>query len=167
MPRFEALGPGHDRAGFDCGAPTLSDYLQRIARQHAEKGISRTFVLVDETDPKRILGFFTLAVCEVEAPLLPTEIARKFPRGRLPGAKLARLAVGAEEQGKGYGAAVLFEAVQRVAEAGRQVGCVGLFVDAKSDRARAFYETFGFFPLWDRALELFLPFATVLEWARV
>jgi GNAT superfamily N-acetyltransferase len=165
VPRFEALGPGHDRAGFDCGEPALNDYLQKTARQHAEKGISRSFVLVNEPDPRRIIGFFTLAMCEVEAPLLPPETARKLPPGRLPGARLARMAVRLDEQGRGYGDVVLVEAIRRVAEAGRNVGCVGLFVDAKSARARAFYERFGFLRLRDRKLELFLPFATVLEWA--
>jgi len=45
------------------------------------------------------------------------------------------------------------------------VGCIGLLVDAKSDRARTVYAKFGFLPLRDRKLELFLPFPTVLEWA--
>ncbi len=165
MPKVEPLGSAHDRAGFDCGEPALNDYLQKVARQHAAKGVARTFVLAGESDPKRIIGFFTLTMCEVEAPLLPAEIAKKFPRGRLPGAKLARLAVRVDEQGKGYGGVVLVEAIRRVAEAGRNVGCVGLFVEVKSDRARTFYETFGFLPLRDRKLELFLPFPTVLDWA--
>jgi len=167
VPKVEALEAGHDRAGFDCGEPALNDYLRKTARQHAERGIARTFVLADESDPKRIIGFFTLTMCEVEAPHLPPEMAKKFPRGRLPGAKLARMAIRADEQGKGYGSVVLVEAIRRVADAGRNVGCVGLFVDAKSDRARTFYQKFGFLPLRDREFELFLPFRTVLEWAAV
>jgi hypothetical protein len=31
------------------------------SRQHLEKGISRTFVLVEDSNPTDILGFFTLA----------------------------------------------------------------------------------------------------------
>lgn len=154
MPTFEALGPGHAHADFDCGERALNEYLQKTARQHDEKGISRTFVLVNEPDPTRLIGFFTLAMCEVEAPLPPPKVARKFPSGRLPGAKLARMAVRLDEQGQGYGAAVLVEAIRRVAEAGCNVGCVGLFVDARNDRACAFYEKFGFLRLRDRKLEL-------------
>lgn len=166
MARFETLGPEHDRADFDCGEPALNDYLQKTARQHAEKGVARTFVLVAEDAPERIIGFFTLTMCEIEASLVPTVVAKKlkFPRGGLPGVKLARMAVRDDEQGKGYGNVVLFEAIQRVAAAGRDIGCVGLFVDAKGDGARTFYEHFGFLPLQDRPRELFLPFATVQAW---
>lgn len=160
--RIEPLGPGHDRAAFDSGEPALDDYLRKTARQHAGRGVARTFVLVTERSPARILGFFTLTVCEVDALRLPAGMAKKYPRGRLPGAKLARLAVRREERGKGYGGALLIEALRRVAIAGQQVGCVALFVDAKNDRARAFYEHFGFQPLPDRPLELFLPFSSVL-----
>ena len=165
MPKFEELSSEHDRADFDCGEPALNHFLQKTARQHADKGISRTFVLANEPDPVRIIGFFTLTMCEVETAVLPAKLAKKYPRGHLPGAKLARMGVRSDEQGKGYGSVVLVEAIQRVAAAGQNVGCVGLFVDAKGVHARTFYEKFGFLPLRDRALELFLPFATVLEWA--
>ena len=65
MLRIELLSRGHDRQGFRCGERDLDDYLKRTARQHNDKGISRTFVLVDSEEPSDILGFFTLASCEV------------------------------------------------------------------------------------------------------
>ena len=48
MLRIELLGRQHNRGGFDCGSPELNGYLQHTARQHTEKGLSRTEVLVDE-----------------------------------------------------------------------------------------------------------------------
>jgi GNAT superfamily N-acetyltransferase len=161
--RVEGLSPGHDREGFDCGEPALDEYLRKTARQHGEKGISRTFVLVDEEKPSEVLGFFTLAVCEVDSTLLPIQVGNKYPRGRLPGARLARLAVRRDRQGNGYGGVLLLEAMKRVAAAGELVGSVALFVDAKNDRARSFYAHFGFLPLRDRPLELFLPFESVVH----
>jgi len=47
MLRVEPLSRLHDRKSFDCGQPALNDYLQKTALQHIEKGISRTFVLID------------------------------------------------------------------------------------------------------------------------
>ncbi len=47
MNQLEVLGPSHGRSGFDCGSAPLNHYLQQVARQHAERGISRVFVLVD------------------------------------------------------------------------------------------------------------------------
>ena len=92
MLRIELLSREHDREGFSCSERDLDDYLKRTARQHNEKGISRTFVLVDSDEPVKILGFFTLASCEVVAAELPQEYAKKYPR-KAPAAKLARLAV--------------------------------------------------------------------------
>jgi GNAT superfamily N-acetyltransferase len=161
--RVEELSSGHDRGGFNCGELPLDDYLKKTARQHADKGISRTFVLVDEGAPSEILGFFTLAVCEVDSTLLPLDFGKKYPRGRLPGVKLARLAVRQDRQGQGYGGVLLIEGIKRVAAAGELVGSVALFVDAKDERARDFYAHFGFLPLQDRQLELFLPFKSVLQ----
>jgi len=38
-----------------------------------------------------------------------------------------------------------------------------LFVDAKDDEAKAYYEQFGFIPLPDNPLQLFLPVQTIRE----
>jgi len=44
---------------IDCGNESLNRYLQQTARQHAEKGIARIFVLIDDVTSSDILGFFT------------------------------------------------------------------------------------------------------------
>ena len=158
--RIEPLAPHHDRRSFGCGTPALDHYLQRIARQHLDKGISRTFVLVDEEFPETILGFFTLSVCEVDSARLPPRWAKKYPR-RIPGAKLARLAVAKGQQRRGYGAALLYEAMRRVVLGAEQFGVVTFFVNAKDERAKHYYERFGFLSLPDNELEKFLPMETV------
>jgi len=161
---IRSLDASHDRAGFDCGVTPLNDFLRKTARQHREKGLSNTFVLLDEGAPGDILGFFTLSFLEVDASLLPPERARRLPKtSRLPAAKLARLAVDKQRQGKGYGAILLADAVKRVvATAKESGGIVGLFVDAKDEHARQFYLGFGFIPLQDNPLTLFLPLKTLL-----
>ena len=62
MRKIELLSPSHDREGFDCGSEPLNTFLKQTARQHAVRGISRTFVLVEEdaAEPKTVLGFFSL-----------------------------------------------------------------------------------------------------------
>ena len=44
-----------------------------------------------------------------------------------------------------------------------RTGGIGLFVDAKDQSAKMFYEHFGFVPLPSNELELFLPVATIQE----
>ena len=65
MLKIETISKKHDRPGFDCSVDGLNKYLRRIARQHLDKGMSRTFVLIDDRRPANILGFYTLAACEI------------------------------------------------------------------------------------------------------
>ena len=77
---------------IDCGNDELNRYLRSTARQHLEKGMSRTFVLIDDNNPTMILGYYTLAACEIHAEKLPRKYSKKYP-SKVPAAKLARLAV--------------------------------------------------------------------------
>jgi len=158
----ELLSRAHDREHFDCGIEALNAFLRQTARQHQEKGISRTFVLVEHggAEPTPILGFFTLAATEGFTASLPPEIAKRFPT-RIPAIILARLAVDKSRQGRGLGAALVAEALTRVASIAEQLGVAGLFVDAKDEGAAAFYRKYGFVPLVSDPLRLFLPLATI------
>lgn len=165
MLTVEPLWLLHDRTSFDCGVNALNSFLQKTARQHKEKGLSNTFVLVDKEQPATILGFFTLSFLEIDSSSLPTRHARALPNNsRLPGAKLARLAVDTGCQGKGYGALLLANAIQRVVGTISLSGALtGFFVDAKDEQAKKFYQHFGFITLRDENLKLFLPLKTLLE----
>lgn len=79
MLKIELLNTNHKREKFNCGVPALNTFLQKTARQHIKKGISRTFVLIDDSEPDEILGFFTLTACEVRSSQLPQKYARKYP----------------------------------------------------------------------------------------
>jgi len=160
MLKIERLSRNHDRSGFDCGNDVLNQYLGKIARQHLNKGISRTFVLIDENIPTEILGFFTLASCEIFVEKLPRKYAKKFP-SKAPAVKLARLAVAEDRQRQGLGTHMLINAIERVIRVSQHLGIIGFFVDAKDDDAKVYYEQFGFIPLPDNPLELFLPLATL------
>ena len=164
MNRLEILDSSHDRAGFDCGSDPLNHYIQQVARQHAERGISRVFVLVDETTqkPKPLIGFFSLAACEAESDSLPTEMAKKFPR-KIPAVRLGRLAVHKDQQGRGYGKDLVVHAMKKTSEGAAIVGLAGLFVDAKNESIGEFYRRFGFCLLPDQPLTLFLPIQTLVK----
>ena len=59
---------------------------------------------------------------------------------------LARLAIDGREQGKGLGAALLKDALCRCATAADIAGIRALFVHAKDEEAKAFYQHFNFQP---------------------
>jgi GNAT superfamily N-acetyltransferase len=159
VPEIVPLARHHDRTRFDCGVPELNSFLKATARQHGDKGISRTFVLSDQEKP--ILGYFTLTLCEVRMEHLPATYAKKYPQHGLPAVRLARLAVSRKYQRKGYGGLLLAEAIHRTVLIAEQAGLIGLFVDAKDERAHKFYERYGFVSLPGHPLQLFLPLETL------
>lgn len=159
MPEIAPLERCHDRNAFDCGIPELNAFLKTTARQHQQKGISKTFVLTDNSPT--ILGFFTLTLCELSTARLPAAYARKYPLHGLPAVKLARLAISLNEQKKGYGELLLANAIHRTVLIGEQAGLVGLFVDAKNETALRFYERYGFVATRNNSLLLFLPIETI------
>jgi ribosomal protein S18 acetylase RimI-like enzyme len=162
--KIELLAKSHDRDGFDCGSEPLNLFLKHTARQHAERGISRTFVLVDENAaaPKPILGFFSLNICQIKSESLAPEEAKKLPRD-VSGVSLGRLAVAKSCQRQGLGKILLAAAMGKFMEIFNTAGGIGLFVDAKDQEARRYYEQFGFVPMPSNELQLFLPAKTIRE----
>ena len=164
MHKIELLAKSHDRDGFDCGSEPLNLFFKQTARQHAERGISRTFVLVDEdaSVPKPIVGFFSLNLCQIKSESLSPAEARKLPR-EVSGIRLGRLAVAKACQRQGIGKILLAAAMEKFLEIFNTAGGIGLFVDAKDEEAKRYYEQFGFVALPSDELELFLPVKTIQE----
>ena len=65
-PFFEPLAAHHNRAGFDCGEPSLNDFLKQRARQNAERNLGVTHVAVAAPGETTILGYYTLLVRSIE-----------------------------------------------------------------------------------------------------
>jgi GNAT superfamily N-acetyltransferase len=155
--RVEPLQRSHDRARFDCGEPALDEYLARFARQNQESGVARTFVAVRDAEPARILGYYSLAVGAIDKANLPPAAAQRFPNFPLPIARLARLAVDRSQQGKGLGEDLLLDALSRCLRVAKDVGIAAVLIDAKHERAKAFYMRYEFDGLPDHPLTLWLP----------
>ena len=164
MRKIELLAKWHDRDGFDCGSEPLNLFLKETARQHAARGISRTFVLVEAgaSEPKPILGFFSLNLCQIKSESLSPQEAKKLPRD-VAGIRLGRLAVAKEYQRQGIGKTLLVAAMGKFIEIFNTAGGIGLFVDAKDQEAKRYYEQFGFVALPSNELELFLPVRTIQD----
>jgi predicted N-acetyltransferase YhbS len=159
---IELLSKQHDRDCFNCGNEALNQFLKQTARQHIQKGISRTFVLVNTEQPEIIICFFTLILCEIRADKFPAKFFKKYP-GKVPGVKLARLAVNQAYQRQGIGEILMIEAMQRALIVAENAGGIGLFVDAKDENAKTYYSRYGFVSLEDKTLELFLPLSVIQQ----
>lgn len=157
---IEPLGPDHDRSQFSCGQPSLDRFLKEFAGQNQAKDFSRTYVLVRDDDPC-VCGYYTLSAGQIERERLPPKHAKKLPKYPVPVVVLGRLAVDESVKGAKHGRRLLWDALQRSLSAAELIGIYAVFVDAIDEPAAKFYERFGFIPLTDSPLRLFLPFSTI------
>lgn len=154
----EPLSDAHDRASFTCGEEALDRYLRTQVTLDIRRRVSSCFVAVEQARGK-VAAFYTLAAAGIPTPELPAEITKKLPRyPSIPAACVGRLAVAIQFQGQGLGAALLADALQRVMVSPPAV--YALLVDAKDERAVAFYRHHGFLPLASQPRTLFLPVET-------
>ena len=153
---IEPLGKRHDRVTFSCGLPELDRYLAHQAGQDVRRRVARVFVCTAR-DTAAVLGFYTLSALSVDLSALPDALSRKLPRHPVPCALIGRLAVDRSAQGSGLGGMLLADALSRTVVAGESVAMYALIVDAANESAKRFYERFGFAPLTDHPMRLFLP----------
>ena len=156
--QIEQLATTHDRRNFSCGEPALDDYLRRLARQHAESKISRTYVAAKGN---RIWGYYSLSMSAIRQEQLPEKYQKRFPNYPIPVARLVRLSVDQREQGKGLGKLLLMDALYRCHRLSDEIGSVGVVVDAKHARAQNFYRLFNFEEFPDTLMTLWLPIAAI------
>lgn len=145
----------HDKSAFDCGDVALNSWLRQVAKQHKEKGISSTFVVVADESSTDIQGYYAISLAELVNADLPAQYRKRLP-SKVPVFRLGRLATAISHQGKGIGEFMLFDAIDRVTRIASEVGGIGFLVNAKSS-AVDFYTQYGFETLADHPNNLFLP----------
>jgi ribosomal protein S18 acetylase RimI-like enzyme len=158
-PVIEPLGSHHDRAAFSCGEAALDAYLQRQASQDIRRRVAQVFVAIGDA-PRKIAGYYSLSAASFEKEELPAVLAKRLPHYPVPAAVLGRLAVDRAQQGRGLGETLLLDAIRRVARASTAIAVYAIIVDAKNERARAFYESYGFRVFASAPRRLFLPLET-------
>ena len=148
----------HERSAFRCGEEALDRYFQTQATQDIRRRVANCFVAV-EVATGRAAAFYTLSAASIPFVDLPVEETKRLPRyPTLPAVRIGRLAVDERFQGRGLGAALLVDAAHRAIQGG--AATFTLLVDAKNDRAVAFYRRYGFRALISHPRTLFLPLAT-------
>ena len=131
----------HVVSEFDFGEVSLDDWLKRRALINQVSGASRTFVVADQEN--RVCGYYALAAGAVAHQLATGSLRRNMP-DPIPVLILARLAVDRRAQGIKLGAGLLQDAVNRAGSVAQNAGVRALVVHALNEKARAFYEYYGF-----------------------
>lgn len=151
--RPDPLRGKHDLGSFNCGEESLDGWLHRYSRHAEAAGSARVFVT---TDGREVVGYYALAVGQVEAKDGTERLRKGQPGGRpIPVVILARLAVDQRHQGRGIGRSLLQDALLRVVGAAQAVGIRALVIHAHQE-AREFYLRFGFEPSPTDPLHLIL-----------
>jgi GNAT superfamily N-acetyltransferase len=154
----EPLAAAHRLDDFECGEAVLDEWLKRRALANQASGASRTFVITDESG--RVLGYYALAAGAVSHQLATSGVRRNMP-DPVPVMVLARLAVDHRAQGLHFGAALLQDAVNRAVAVSQNAGVRALLVHALHEKARQFYEHYGFQPSPTHPMTLMLRLSSV------
>jgi GNAT superfamily N-acetyltransferase len=126
---------------FESGESVLDEWLKRRALANQFSGASRTFVVADANE--RVYGYYAMAAGAVSHQVANSQVRRNMP-DPIPVIVLARLAVDHRCQGIKLGASLLQDAVNRAVSVSQNAGVRAMLVHALHDRAKAFYEHYGF-----------------------
>jgi GNAT superfamily N-acetyltransferase len=138
----EPVNEVHDLSTFDCGEPSLDDWLRRRALRNETGGGSRTYVVCVQPG-NRVVAYYCLAAGAVTHLEAPGRVRRNMP-DPVPVVVLGRLAVDRSFQGRGLGGAMLRDAILRAIQAASIAGIRAILVHAISEEARKFYQRRGF-----------------------
>jgi GNAT superfamily N-acetyltransferase len=138
----EVLGQQHDRKAFSSGVAALDRYFHEQVTQDVRRRVTACYVAVDAATG-RAAGYYTLAASGIPLIDMPEALTKRLPRyPMVPVARLGRLAVDAAYQGRKIGAMLLWDAATRAVRS--EVAVFAVVVNAKDERAEAFYRHHGF-----------------------
>jgi GNAT superfamily N-acetyltransferase len=139
--RPERLAREHELEDFDCGSPALDEWLKRHARAADASESARVFVV---TEGATVVAYYALAAAQVEPRSATARAAKGQPSRPIPAILLARLAVDRRHQSRGLGRSLLQDVMLRSVAAADEIGVRVLLVHAKNERAKGWYEQYGF-----------------------
>jgi GNAT superfamily N-acetyltransferase len=158
---IEKLAKDHKKSDFDCENELLNNYIQKQAKQDVNRDLSACYVL-NETNEKRVLGYYTLSGNSIDRNEFPAELMQKMPLSylNLPTILLGRLAVDKNEKGKGFGGILLMDALKKCVDISESLGVLAVVVKPYDENAIGFYKKYGFI-LIPSNNKMFIPIKTI------
>jgi predicted N-acetyltransferase YhbS len=153
-----ALEEHHKLGEFDCGGPSLNEWLVAHALRAKASGTAKTYVWL-EPEADRVVAYYSITPHQVHR----AEVSGGMSGGVtiVPAYLLARLALDRMLHGQGLGGQLLRDALERVVEAADVASGRLLVVDAIDDGAAAFYRRYDFQPVKGNSRRLVIKIATV------
>ncbi len=154
------ITPDHDLLAFNSGEESLDEWLKKRALKNQSTGASRTFVLSD--DAGKLAGYYCLSAGAIGQEIAPKKLRRNMP-DLLPILLLGRLAIDKNYYNRGFGSALLRDALIRSTSVANNTGVFALLVHALSDQAKQFYLSRGFVESPLQAMTLMMTLETVRQ----
>ncbi|MCS5708794.1 GNAT family N-acetyltransferase [Candidatus Berkiella cookevillensis] len=129
----------HELSDFDCGNDVLNIWLKTRALDNQNKFSTTRVVCINKT----VIAYYSLVYGSVNRDEMTRSFKQNAPE-RIPVMILGRLAVDLKWQEKGIGKHLLKEALIKTMEASRIAAVRGLLVHAIDDKAKAYYQGYGF-----------------------
>lgn len=164
----EPLRDDHDVSAFDCGKPTLNQWLKEHALRAQGSDTARTYVWTSRTyvwtssENPTVVAYYSVAPCEVIRGEAPGKMSGGL--SKIPAYLLARLALDKSLIGQGLGAELLNDALTCICQAAKLASGRLIVVDALDDDAKGFYLHHGFVPArGDNPMRLIIKISTVRD----
>lgn len=142
---FESLDETSSIQDFDCGEVELNSYLKNLALLFQRRHFGVTITFFDKKDSdKKVIGFYTLCPASIQQDSLPKKLLTGPKPNPIPAFRICRLAVDKYHQGKGLGQIIFIHALKKCLDQANQIGGSVVIIDAKHEKAKKFYERFGF-----------------------
>jgi ribosomal protein S18 acetylase RimI-like enzyme len=152
----------HTRDAFSCGYEAFDAYIRQCANQDVKRQVALVFVACSAGE-RVVKGYYTLSAASFRKDDLPAAQAKRLPHYPVPAAIIGRLAVDRTCQGQRLGAHLLMDCLDRILRASQLIAVHAVIADAKDEKAKTFYEKYGFKAFVNQPLRLFLPVATVAQ----
>lgn len=134
------ISADYESIGFDCGEPSLNEWLKKRALKNQASGASRCFVLHND---KKVIGYYSLSAGAISHESAPKTMRRNMP-DPLPVLLLGRLAIDRNYHNKGLGSALLRDAMIRAVSVAGDADVFAILVHALSEQAKRYYMSRGF-----------------------
>ncbi len=168
-PSFVLEGYNPDKAyfqqkKFDCGNEVINRFVASGLKKQVRSNLCKCFVLLDQDNSDKFVGFYTLTSFAIDASLLDSMSQGRLPN-KVPCTRMVIPGVDKTYQKRNLGMKLLVNAIDRTLSASLHIGVLGLYLDADPP-AVDFYLAHGFVALKDRRDEKPTPMFLHIETAK-
>lgn len=134
----EKLHALHDFSDFDCGEPSINEYLHKTARKAQQEKHAVVYVTCIKGTNK-VAGFYTLSSTSIaRQSVVPKKLQRNSPTAH-PATVLGRMGVTLAAQGYGFAEGLLRDAISRVMASSESVATSAILVHPLNEELADFY----------------------------